>query len=560
MPVSATEFDIAVPGPEVVPAPTAHAGEPGYPQVQLAIGQGAAQHRLSGIQLENDCLRVYVCTSLGGRILGLFDKRSDTWAIPLPEHLDLKPGGTRGIEFLHGVEFLCGPDHPDRLGPVDFRIVQPEGAGAAVFLFGWFGDQSWHGAVTLSENGASVVLEQKLLNRSWHSRALRGGVLCQGMGPDGVWEGTSGNGFALIDSDGALPWKNDDTWATLPPDGRLGGRRADAWKVHLIPFTGLGKHLCSGQSVSAGMDDQCLTLQTHKEVKNATVFLSVAGETLESRLDSGPSRAWATPLGEMAGKIDGILVRGGDHSEITRWPAAEAATPSSLQINHFIFDQLVDSDAHPAELSRIPGLEAFAAERSALQAFAAGDNRLAEAFLERYLAYNAEDPLGWWLIAAMRRESGKEPGEGDTELPNAHYLAPLEPLLKAEAFLNTPQAQGKEPNPLLASVADCPSHAAGVVGLYLRFGVRQGAARLADELLRHQANAMIHYLLAAALAKTPNMAASAAEQVARAEALPVTAPFPDRPEEREAIQLLSKMFPDSKALQRHMELMGGAPR
>lgn len=558
MGVTASEFEISIPGPPVEAVPIGETLPACYPQVELRVGSGTVAHPIAGVRLENDFIRVWVCASLGGRIIGLFDKRTGLWAIPLPERLDLEQGGIRGVELRHGVEFLCGPERLNRLGQTDFRIVENSGGGAAALVFEWSGDTSWHGAVTLQNDGATVTLEQTLLNRSLLSMPLRGGVACSGMGTDGVCDDGQGNGFCLIDPDGALAWRSAGVWATLPTDGRLGGRRTDSWKVTLVPFTGLGRHLCSGQAISIGADGDNLTTQFHQTIQGGKIFLSLGGQTLEAPIDNQPGPTSSTALSQPASSLDGVLVRGADFLPLTKWPPDTQPQPVTPQFDHSLFDRMVESGIESRALYRIPGMEAAAHGWLAEAAARAGDREQADTEMERYLAYNAEDPLGWWLKAAIKRESGLDRTEDDRELPNAHYLAPLEPLLKAEAFLNTPQAQGREPNPLLSGVAADPGQASGIVGAYLRHGLLPSAARLADELLRHRPNQMVHLLIAAAHIEHGSMEATAAEHVAAAEKLPIEPPFPYRPEEKAAVSRLAERFPDSQTISQLARLIGAA--
>ncbi|MBL8068677.1 MAG: hypothetical protein JNM28_09530 [Armatimonadetes bacterium] len=558
MGVTASEFKISIPGPPVEAVPLGKTPPACYPQVELRAGSGTVTHPIAGALLENAFVRVWVCASLGGRIIGLFDKRTGLWAIPLPDRLDLEQGGIRGVELNHGIEFLCGPERLNRLGQTDLRIVENSSGGAAAFVFEWFGDTSWHGAVTLQSDGATVTLEQTLLNRSLLSKPLRGGVACPGMGSDGVCDDGEGNGFCLIDPDGGLALRSPGVWATLPADGRLGGRRADSWKATLVPFTGLGRHLCSGQAISIGADGDQLTTQFHQTIQGGKIFLSLDGQTLEAPIDNQPGPTTSTPVGQPASSLDGVLVRGADFSPLAKWPPDAQPQPVPLKFDHKVFDHMVHCRIDPHALCRIPGMEAAAHGWLAEAAARAGDRERADAEMERYLAYNAEDPLGWWLKAAIKRESGLDRTEIDRELPNAHYLAPLEPLLKAEAFLNTPQAQGREPNPLLASVAADPGQASGIVGAYLRHGLVQSAARLADELLRHRPNQMVHLLIAAAHIEHRSMEATAAEHVAAAEKLPLEPPFPYRPEEKAAVSRLAERFPGSQTVSQLARLTGAA--
>src|SRR5207237_1444363 len=89
------------------------------------------------------------------------------------------------------------------------------------------------------------------------------------------------------------------------------------------------------------------------------------------------------------------------------------------------------------------------------RAVGSGDFAEADQRLEQALLYNAEDHLAWWMKAMAKRLSG-EAAEEVPELLNAHYLAPLEPALRAESFLAQPVSMDREPNPLLKPLAEYP--------------------------------------------------------------------------------------------------------
>ena len=560
-----TEDTVGILGPVLVVEPLGDAVPECYPQVRLGIGEGESEHQVGVVWLENPYLKVAVCPGLGGRIVAIEDLRTGTHIIELPAKLPVVSGGFRGVLGEFGVEFLAGKARGNALGHVEYRVKDSAGPddAVAVFLHEWVGDVSWHGVVTLPADRAAIILEQKVQNRSWRSQELRSGFRFAEMSDKGFWVNMrETGGLQLLDEDGLLDFRQDGDFATMPENGRLGGRRVDQWKVELIPFSGLGDHRCSGQAVSVGQVGKNLKVQAHKELKNCKIFLHVDGQTLEAPLDLECGDSSSTDLGDYAGRVDGIVVRSDQREVLASWPTAEAINKKSVaSFPHEIFDRLVDQHTLPgAHIRRTPGMEAYGWEKVAIEFVRMGEWDKADEEMEKYLAYHAEDGLGWWFKASLMRESGRERQDEDRELPNAHYLIPLEPVLKAEAFLNTPQAQGAEANTLLASVAADPGVAAGVVAMYYEKGLWKGMARLADELLRHRQNAIIHYLVGAALLKNQTMESTAAEHLSMAERLPIEPPFPYRMVELEAIAILFERFPTSERLQKVGEIVEAAKR
>jgi hypothetical protein len=177
----------------------------------------------------------------------------------------------------------------------------------------------------------------------------------------------------------------------------------------------------------------------------------------------------------------------------------------------------------------------------------------AENHLEQALLYNAEDHLSWWA-RAMATRVREGPGGERTELRNAHFLAPLEPALRAEAFLAQDQEMGKEPSPLLTPLEQNPEAFVEVAALLADLGLNDQATRWIDEALRHVDLAMLRYLQGFCYLRASRMHVEAAECVAAASRLGYTPPLPWRDIEWEAISALHARFPANELLTRYFEL------
>jgi hypothetical protein len=187
------------------------------------------------------------------------------------------------------------------------------------------------------------------------------------------------------------------------------------------------------------------------------------------------------------------------------------------------------------------------------RALAGHDYESAEIAFERSLLFNAEDPLTWW-IKALTSRLRNGPGEERSELLNAHFLAPAEPALRAEAFLSQSQEMGKEPSPLVAALDENPEAFVEVAALLVEAGLDDQATRWIDEALRHQDLAMLRYLQGFCFLRASRMQVEAAECVAAAARLGFVPPFPWRTVEWQAIEALSERFPDDPVLRRYRGL------
>ena len=73
--------------------------------------------------IENSFLRAVVVPELGGRILRILDKRTDTSILGDSIKLDLVDGGPRGVESRAGIRWSAVDQRLDDLGPVDCQVV-----------------------------------------------------------------------------------------------------------------------------------------------------------------------------------------------------------------------------------------------------------------------------------------------------------------------------------------------------------------------------------------------------------------------------------------------------
>jgi tetratricopeptide (TPR) repeat protein len=182
--------------------------------------------------------------------------------------------------------------------------------------------------------------------------------------------------------------------------------------------------------------------------------------------------------------------------------------------------------------------------------------------IEQALLFDAEDHLAWWSQAVLARLMGSDEEEAGVLL-NAHYLAPLEPALRAESFLSQSAMMGKEPSSILRPLAESPEQFVEVACLLLDMGLYDQATRWIDEALRHGDLAMLRYLQAFAYLSASRMSVDAAEQVAAAGRLPFGPPLPWRDIEGVALRFLRDRFSADSTLASYLELyerFGGSPK
>jgi len=531
------------------------------------------------IWLENELLRVIVDPSLGGRILGARNLVGQVDILSDPSQLNLTSGGPRGVALPQGIEWVVGTNpRLNSLGPVDAKLVQGDEGGPVALLVHELCTGlglSWHGCVTLTPGRADLLLELRAFNRLLTPTACElglrialGGESCLLDNGAALYDASTDTGFIATWAPNELDGYSVTTDGvflarSLGSDSILGPRQVDAWSVRWFGLHGLGRLDAASRELAAGVHPQELRLLSVID-REAKVFIQCRdGATLEAEVSLNAGEVLALPLGGSSADPTGLVVRSFSGDELVRWQkggcieAAPARKPSAVlqalsakDSREVAFFSAVDKltvEGDPSDDlrlgERIPGLASISFVGQAMAALRAGDFALARGHAESALLTNSEDHLIWWLRSVAERLDSECETPSDA-LPNAHFLAPLEPVLKAEAFLATTG----EASSLLKSLAEDPDAASEVVCLYLECGLYDQAARLLLELLRHRENAMLRYLLAWCHMKATSLEAEVAEQVRKASESPLGPPYPWRKLELKVLRDLANEFPADERL------------
>ncbi len=498
---------------------------------------------LRTITLANEFIAVTFCLDLGGRIIALHDKRTGIDVIPMPKTLSVSDRGTRGASVEYGIEIVAGEgDRPNALGTVDFTTVEPanesESAELLLFEIRTGSGLSWQAKWRLSPHSAQISIEFSLLNRTQNEVVGRSGLHLWGFGDRQevgshdslVFELNRGfvlSGLSVFDE----PFLRRTKVGTLLKPGQV-----DSWYLTLSPFTGIDAvSTYSGQGVM-GLHEGQLSVQLNQDLPSGKVVVQAGGQTLESPVNFSAKKLEKLDLSGISGEVSGVaLMSYGDHVRL-QWPA---------------------KDIHPDWIDYEPqfrdaGWRGSAYVKLAKAHISEGDPDLAEFLLETALLYNGDDPLTWWLKAAITRPEPGDDGER-TELLNAHYLSPLEPALRVEGFLSQNE-QGIDPNPILAPLAKDPEALIDVVCLIIEANLMTDATKLLDEALRHRDQPMLRYLWAWLHLSQSGMEFEASRHLQAAEGLPFAPPFPWRSLERRALLELADRFPSLPGLGRWADL------
>jgi len=540
-----------------------------YPQLKQT---GAQSFDATLLTLESQFLSASFLPEFGGRLVALALKSLDGAVLEQTQTIHVTAGGPQGLEWVEGIEVvLASEGRPNLLGPVQWQVEERENGEAPCLLFRDHiagKDLELQVRARLSDKGRTVLISVRVFNRGWLPTdcgcGLRVGLqgsraidACAFVSPQGerVW--------AIDGSEPADFSVEDDRVLFLMPQRLLMPHEVWESEFRVSVFSKLLGETSANTHIAISTFAEALHLETAADTGPLRLYvLTDDGQTLESTV----SDAFSSPVAVyFAGPLDirkarvvlesGEILIDKDFSEVRKIPAlAPSPTRDATQ------RALEDPSAETPERSYTAALDALQngrteagswehAEQSptlrpaavlgrAIQANEVGD---AIQLVERALNFNAEDGIAWWLLAALRRRAGADPGEA---LLNAHFLSPLEPLLRAEAFLAMPVAEGRGPAEILAPLADEPDALIECSCRLIECGSMEDAARWIQAALDHSNLGTLRYLMAYCLGKATKMASEAEIWVRSARELPIGPPFPWREMEWAAIRWAHANFPD----------------
>ena len=538
-----------------------------YPFPNLKVTDAQEMRTFRTVILENPYLRLTFLPGMGGRLISLFDKRTQTEILRRHPMIEPQAGGRRGAFVREGLQVvLTGEERLNALGNVATQLEHaPDEESDAVL---WIAETvtgtglSFHLRVSLPPDRAEVHLECRVLNREFKPQRYDGGLRIY-LG-DGHFDGTTfyspdrKAGLAIL-PDRVLFDGTDFQGGFLElhrfgREAELAPRQVDTWSLTLLPISGLSECLGASNAAAVNWDSQSLSIQVAEQRLGHKLFLLTQdGQTLEAPVDLYPEHLLEIPI-EGLGPVECVL-RDPGKIEVLRVTKSPERNLVSSEPNVQIYRSSLSLASNRGDLVRatfniaerhlghtLLGLKDLQEKEFAK----AGD-----AF-EQALAYNADDPLLWWSKAIAGRLAELD---NQAELLNAHYLAPLEPALRAESFLNQPVSLDPEPNRLLTPLEENVEEFIEVACLLIEAGLFDQASRWIDEALRHRDLPMLRYLMAYCLLCATRLATEALDQVRIAAQSPIAPPFPYRTVEREAINTLLAAFPDDRSLSILAELM-----
>lgn len=532
---------------------------PSYPFLPLKRTSATDYRTFRTIVLENPLLKITVLPGMGGRILRVFDKRTGTEILQKHAKIEPQPGGRRGASVREGIQIMLdGEERLNSMGNVSCQIehTADEDDAAAV----WISETvtgtglSFHMRLSLPPDAAELICDVRILNR-WLRPQPYNGAISIYFG-DAAFDGSTAYsagrdaGIGVFSTglvfDAAMFVDGRLSFARFPKPKTLAARQVDAWSFSLIPYSGLGGCFGASEHAAVSLVDGTLRIQSsRRRLNDKLLMLTDDGQTLEAHVDLHPEHHLEIPLGDL-NPVEFVLLdpaknevlRTGitsDKEPIERSPGPPSFRQLTLEMDQSELQRATFDVSQRHLAHTLLGMQALAGSRF---------NEAGNAF-EQALNFNADDPLLWWAKAVSARLADQDP---EAELLNGHFLAPLEPALRAESFLSQPVNLDPEPNPLLSPLAENPEEFIEVACLLIEAGLFDQAGRWLDEAIRHRDLPMLRYLTAYCLVTKTKLFAEAAQHLRVAAQTPIGPPFPFRDLERKAIHVLRSAFPDDANL------------
>lgn len=518
------------------------------------------------VVLENELIRAAVCPELGGRLIAWRDQAAGRDLIAIPNRIETEPGGVRGRIWRHGLALgLGGLDRANSLGPVAWSIREGEGASghAALFTFEIVIETGISVTVcwAVPEDRCEILVQAKATNRTSSPERFRpvwtlGGEWESSPNPEGVSLYAPGTDLAL-QVRGSVRADAGEGCQILTPGCReglvLGPWQTTVHTLRLLPLTGLG-------APSAVCSDLAIRVEGNRLVARSA---RPGPATVTAALDDASCHEATAEIG--TGLLDTDLPRPVARvrveqpgSSTLEWPDPRPTLTAPVTSGAAAAWDGPQPDTAEAMLlagtlaEATAGLEGPWNAMRAESAFRVRDFATAREAWEEALNFLPENECLWWALARVQATLGEDNSQ---TLANAHFLSPLEPLLRVEAFLSTPIAEGREPSPLLGPLVKDPDSLLDALGRLLDLGDRESAARLSTEVLRHAEIPLVRWLLAWNLLTGARMEAEAAHHAALAAAQAPSPPLPWRRLERQAVTETVARFPDLAGAQPWLDML-----
>lgn len=339
-------------------------------------------------------------------------------------------------------------------------------------------DGSWSFHIRFELRDDGFEMDWRILNRTEGSLKLDSGLWVSSPGLD--FE-RSADGWSIFNAQG-------DEWFGIGADGLVAGEPRSGSKGVFLPFgakdgllgprqnltgsvllamhRGLGRRRLESSGASLFVKKSALVVLPSENLPQAKLsvlrsdgqevhavvdfYAGAAAEFDHASIGGIPSRvALCDTAGEMVFELDLARMISPSVAAIPQTPARAATTEFVKSSSDAAGQDQAAEFELSADGTSIAGRGRAAALRTK-QAFREGRYGDAARFAEQQLLYNGDDPLAWWELGMARRLDCQEDADA---MANAHFIAPFEPVLRAEGFLSAPLEGAAEAHPLVGAIA-----------------------------------------------------------------------------------------------------------
>lgn len=509
---------------------------PCYPYLPMRETRARSTRTFSCLGLSSGEVSVLVCPELGGRILEL--KLGEETFIELQKALTISPGGSRGVEVECGIQFVVGEySRPLSLAEMDFQS-HDETATVVLFERDRFHGVTTHIAISIPAESHQISIAIRVFNEQTHSKVLPVGLRFPEEVNNGIIRLKSGTGSMGVECIGGMELSFEGVTAVT--NTILHPLDSHAWEF-MLSLSSEPDPLVFGHGIVAHFSTE-MRIGSAKNV-SGNVKISHSEEHAAVQFSLSPGHGLSAPIPLEMNPIDRAFIKL-DSGEVIQFPKIPTNAPLQDTLRASLLDEKDFS---------IQQLWQFASHRS-YASFAQGDN-----FFEQAASENPGNFYAWVALAMHSRKQADEQTY-DTAMAQAHYLCPLDPLLRMEAYLSARDADEEDPVGLLKPIESDPEAMVACASFLLELGYNEDAYHWIRACLKLRPEPMLTYFLAWLVSQQAGMEVDAMSQIQIVSEKPIGLPFPNHLVERRAVNFLSERFTDDQRLKNLVEILRNHPR
>lgn len=545
-----------------------------YPLPSLKLSGQRQMMTFRTVTLENDWSRIVVCPDLGGRVLELTDIANGTNVLPSVNGVLPEPIGRRGVAWRAGLQWFAGfGERANALAPILYDVIEHDDGLTLVMMdLDPSTGLSTHITMSLDADSAGVRVAGRCFNRTFFALPGACGLLLPSDGRNvslsdsgAIWHSTNqGSGIAIQTEPGLIEAVSDSKGAhrldffAEADENLLGPRASFEFELTIYPLARLEPHVALGPSCVLSVGEMVQVRALTQTLQGTIEITAQDHQKFAAPLSIDPAKPFESKLaGGLANPLS-VCVKDADGAKLVEWPMPEPIVvqrPSTApgwraaklsQVAMKLGQQPLD----PMLVNRAakePSLKPACNLIRATERLSAGEWQVASELLESSLAAHDSDPIAWWMLAICRRNLGDDDAAADAMVA-AHFVAPLDPVLRAESFLSQPLTMDKHPSPLVAPIVAFPDFLVDVACHLIESGLHADAVRWLDECLRHGSVAALHDLMAYCHMVGSKLDFEVASHLAAAQKCETEFPLPARNIHRHAVRQLSTKHPSDGRL------------